>query len=68
MLRFIQYTNKDGRKVLVNLNQVDKIVDDNKCIYLYLKDEVLKLPISYTTLISFLEKGDKTILTGGCEI
>lgn len=66
MTRFIEYTNKQGRRLLVSLNLVDSVIDKNKEIIVYAGEESITLAISYNTFKAWLLEGDKSpILSAG---
>jgi|GEM_PF-4307091 hypothetical protein len=66
MTRFIEYTNKQGCRLLVSLNLVNSVIDKNKEIIVYAGEESITLAISYNTFKAWLLEGDKSpILSAG---
>lgn len=54
MMRFIELTDKSGRKLLVNLNAVRCIIDHNKTIGICMGDETITVSLSYSAFLSWL--------------
>lgn len=66
MTRFIEYTDKQGVKSLVNLSLVNSVIDRNKEIILSIGEGNITLAISYNTFKTWLLEGDKSpILSAG---
>ncbi len=64
-MKFIEFTDKDGRKMLVNLSQVERIIDRNKTIEMVMGENTYTLSLAYSTLKSWLLSNESPILQAG---
>lgn len=64
--RFIEYTDKQGFRSLVNLDLVKSVVDLNKQVRIETDGECVTLSIAYETFKAWLNEGNKApILSAG---
>ena len=54
-MRFIEFTDKEGHRVLLNMNQIERIIDRNKTSILVLKEKSITLSLAYAAIISWLK-------------
>ena len=55
IMRFIEFTDKEGHRVLLSMNQIERIIDRNKTSILVLKEESITLSFEYAGIIRWLE-------------
>lgn len=65
MTRFIEYTDKQGCRLLVNLNLVNSVIDKNKEIIVSAGEEPVTLAISYNTFKTWIQDDKSPILSAG---
>lgn len=65
MTRFIEYTDKQGCRQLVNLCRIDCVVDLNKTLRIIKDKESFVLPIAYETFKAWVRNDKNPILSAG---
>lgn len=68
MTKYIEYTNKNGVRSLVNLSQVNSVIDRNKTIIVVVNDEQVELPISYDSFKAWVKDNESPILPAGAAL
>lgn len=68
MTKYIEYTNKNGVRSLVNLSQVSSVIDRNKTVIVEVGDDNIELSISYDSFKAWVKDNESPILPAGAAL